>query len=128
MVQSKKNTLNKSKHQWRKTLHQLANQKSHDLRGKKCISYLKVTHPMESWLGYQGFSVTIPGKKIASNHINQKTHVKKRVNQCPLPGAAVLFSFWQQKATQVTTGSRSSFSSSLRRKGRSRSKSRPRWK
>ena len=117
----KENTLNESKHQWPKPL-----QKSHDLRGKKYIYRSPI--PWNPGLDTRD-SVWQSRKKKNSIKSDPPNKLTSKNGSTEVPSLKPsLFSFWQQKATQKTTGSRSSFSSSLRRKGRSRSKSRPRWK
>ena len=65
---------------------------------------LKVIHPMESWLGYQGFSVTIPEKITVSNHIHPKNSRQKTGQPRSPPWNPLCFPFGNQKATQKSDG------------------------
>ena len=93
---------------------------------EKNISEGHPSHGILAWI--PGIQCDNPGKENSiKSHPQKKIASKNGSTKVPSLKPSLFF-FWQQKATQKTTGSRSSFSSSLRRKGRSRSKSRPRWK
>lgn len=88
---------------------------------------------MKSWLKSPGIGcVTIPKKKSIANHIHQKKITLFKMGQPMSPFMGPFcwtLSATTKKQRKSTDGIKVEFlDSSLRRKGRSRSKSRPRWK